>query len=749
MGKGGKKGGKGGRKKQQSGWSKRHSREEQERENNKEEEEHVDVSAPSEHGDDRSARRVDLGRDRSANRVDTDEGRNTADGALDTADKNGDQGADDLKGGRAFPSRNLGTKGIHPDSKDDISTKKGTKKNSKECGNEEEEGGDGENEALTAADAVTELLPKASSSYSSLEEGKEKKDESRYASRRKISDHSSRELLRVNSDLEVGHGSVDDESASLHVDFRSDPSVNEIPGRRVILSDEDSENEPEYRSCFDRWCGALSEGSQRTFVFALCNTAFGSGILAVPWVFSVFGIPFATLVFFSSACFSIISLQLLANSAITTRVTDFKGVISKTLGAPTATTIRIIIFVYCFGSVSSYFIFLFQFYGEMMKPVITLNKYSFLPIMAVFLMAPSALNLAHFRYLNLIAVACTPVVVLSVISSFLTSGTHFPQWYRPGEGLSFTSFPKACAISFYAFSCQVNLFAAYNNYSNPNPRRVNKVLLRTVVIQLTVYWIVGTCGALAFGTPCDLVRPDDHGILPRCTPDNILASPFFNGTVSIVARIAMGFSLMISVPINVFAAREQLMPASQTDIFRTLDRRPLMAFTVIFLLAAMSPGLTTVGLKDILAVVGGGGAVTFMFTMPVFITMKLRRMRLFPRHARNLILGTYYGYSERGTLFAVLILLIPIIIGYLAAIITVLQLFISIGDGNNNNGLNIDLRDGGGVFNFLTSPEWGETGGMEHNAVPPKIIETSTWAHSNTTYAYHVGGTNTSTLTAF
>jgi len=471
---------------------------------------------------------------------------------------------------------------------------------------------------------------------------------------------------------EDSEDSDDVELKSRHVCFRSHESLH--PYSRPISANTSPETAVEAplpaRSWTERTFGPLNEGSQRSFIFALCNTAFGSGILALPWVFGILGLPLATVILIASAGFSLLSLQMLANASVASGQNEYKSVVQRTLGNGMSVFLRVLIFVYVFGSVSSYFLFLEQFISKALAVNfgINLNKAVILLAEAILIIGPSGLTLGQFARFNGAATASVPIVVTMLIINFwLSPVREHTDWWKPAN-VDFPNFPKAIVICFFAFSCHVNLFAAYTNYNSPVSRRVNKVLIRTVFLQFTVYWITGVIGYLTFGPPC--MKPTDT----NCTFDNVLKSADPSSMTIRIAYVAMAFLLFVSIPVNIFAAREQIIPTEMQDVFQPgTTRWPVLVYTPLFCIACMSVGLSDVGLSDILTVTGGFGAVSFMFTIPVAVSLKLRKMHLLSRRTEGLI-GNFVGISRTGSLVALGVLLIPITVGYFGAILTLIQI---------------------------------------------------------------------------
>lgn len=296
--------------------------------------------------------------------------------------------------------------------------------------------------------------------------------------------------------------------------------------------------------------------------------------------------------------------------------------------------------------------------------------------------------------------------------------------------------PQVLAFSFYAFCCHVSLFAKYRELDDPSARRVNKALVRSVALEATIYSLIGACGFLSFGSPCAEEVPKNKW--PSCTPVNVLASPRFGGASGVTARLCMLVAIFVAIPVNVHAGREILDEHTIKKVMRkrlrkeqmqeqqeesgshaqstsheatpnrnrqsaaddTLDNiilhdeTPILWHVTASLMYLYMTCLTAIvysNISSILGVIGGGCAVSFMFTFPTMATLSLyfRRIVTADGPVRRGILGRrsdpgtpqigrFLGVTKRGVITAAIITGPCILMGYTSAILSLKNIIVSI-----------------------------------------------------------------------
>eukprot|EP00929_Paragymnodinium_shiwhaense_P060286 TRINITY_DN30127_c0_g1_i1.p1 TRINITY_DN30127_c0_g1~~TRINITY_DN30127_c0_g1_i1.p1 ORF type:complete len:557 (-),score=86.24 TRINITY_DN30127_c0_g1_i1:320-1990(-) len=529
------------------------------------------------------------------------------------------------------------------------------------------------------------------------------------------------------------------------------------------------------RPLLHRCCGPLGGGSQRASVLALASTAFGSGVLALPWVFSQLGFILGFLALASAAMASLLSQRLLANAAYTTGLSSYAKITKKTLGEGAARFLDVVIFLYTFGSVCGYFVFIEQFapqlFGSLGAPQFFSDPdngaWRIVVLFTIFPLTPLCLlrylsMMAYATLLSVLSLVTVAVIIIAVTPEKNSDMMHHQgdeligSWYLWPAMTDWKVFPNVMSICFYSYCCHVNLFAKYRELDQPTSQRVNKVLVRSVALELVVYALVGMCGCLALGPACDVDVPESAW--PSCTPMNILASPRFNGTPGIVARVCMIITLLVCIPLNLTAGREVVeqrllssvtgqectfSPAETPKIGRIsrlvssgdpddtaspaidmvieagqaaepadqvppelndplprarvpsepavrrqaaaaaaaaeeaakpqLSNVAHYALSLGFLYCAALVAIVYSHISVILGFLGGGCAVTFMFTIPIAVSLALF-FRWTESNPHSQRIGRFLGVTKTGVIVATIVNVLCIAVGYLSAVLAFVQI---------------------------------------------------------------------------
>lgn len=151
-------------------------------------------------------------------------------------------------------------------------------------------------------------------------------------------------------------------------------------------------------------------------------------------------------------------------------------------------------------------------------------------IVAIPLSTPK--NLSALKYCSIVAaVSLTYTAVLIVAKS----PYHFAGIANL-EVVSFNwSFFTALGNFIFAFNCHLNVSPVAGELLQPTLPRMRKIARISVPIQLVFYLMISVCGYLSFG---------------KNTNSDILANYDSQDVEAIIARICLGFTLLIALPIN-------------------------------------------------------------------------------------------------------------------------------------------------------------------------------------------------------
>ena len=120
----------------------------------------------------------------------------------------------------------------------------------------------------------------------------------------------------------------------------------------------------------------------------------------------------------------------------------------------------------------------------------------------------------------------------------------YVNWHDLSTG--FTSqllFFQGSATIFFSFTCHVGAFPVYKTLKNNITRRINKVFMRSIIMDTVIYLLVGVSGYLT-----EPYKTQDLIIYRTNTLDE---SDIF----MVIARLGMALNLILSTPANYNAIR--------------------------------------------------------------------------------------------------------------------------------------------------------------------------------------------------
>lgn len=151
----------------------------------------------------------------------------------------------------------------------------------------------------------------------------------------------------------------------------------------------------------------------------------------------------------------------------------------------------------------------------------------------------SLLSIFSLIYAILVIVIETPYYFTSLNATerSLINWTDISQGFN-----SHLYFFQGTATIFFAYTCHAGAFPVYKTLKNSVTRRINKVFMRSVLLDAVIYVLVGVCGFLT---------------QPLDTPDLIIyrQKKYTNDLAMVIARFGIAINLILSTPANYNAFR--------------------------------------------------------------------------------------------------------------------------------------------------------------------------------------------------
>jgi amino acid permease len=424
--------------------------------------------------------------------------------------------------------------------------------------------------------AVEEVLfSQIQGKYSSV--FRSRREERMSPSTRIDSEHSTRDRDPLASPLPSSsddHGSALDTDASQVYSLWLDGAEEHL---RAPNGSNMSESFESNLAIIQQASGASFMGS----VANLCSATLGAGVLALPYAFYQAGIVLGLSLLLTSAVATAVSIKLLVQASEHYQLFTYELLVEALFGKHWRVCVEVSIVVFCGGCAVAYVIAV----GDILERsnLLWYNSRA-LSMTAVWMTAMLPLSLLRrmqsLQFASGVGIASIGTLVFAAFIHLLegegasTNATNytlaeftlhrasntmsmhndFGDFLWPAHGS--VSVLTACPIVLFAFSCQVNVCAIYQELAIPHIPDTNRHTLRQDRMRLVTLTAVAICATLYCSI--SIVALADFG--KDVTP-NILSSYEMHGIMQAAAAF-MGVAVTFAFPLNVFPARVTLQ-----DIF--------------------------------------------------------------------------------------------------------------------------------------------------------------------------------------
>ncbi|KAL7535603.1 hypothetical protein ACHAXR_006596 [Thalassiosira sp. AJA248-18] len=340
-----------------------------------------------------------------------------------------------------------------------------------------------------------------------------------------------------------------------------------------------------FHSCRRR-CKRLHPGS----ISNLCSATLGAGALSLPFAISLTGIVFGVLLLILSAYLTIVSIDVIVEACVRTQLFKYEDVSVRLVGKRAGMVLEISLLIFCFGTAVAYIVAVGDILDQGLRSMPDLweadsdeennawsltSIYSRERVMIFFwgvVMFPLSLQKhveALERFSSLGVMSIIFLVLAAVIHCILHGDAMRKSDHSQTEPTDISSmlWPKsfwdvvqAFPIIIFAFSCQVNVCAIYeelstdasNSISDVRPALITKQQIMSritkngILLCMTLYILIGLFGFLDFS---------------HATVDNILNNYCIQATHDSLMTAASAFvavAVVVAFPFNILPARVTL-----------------------------------------------------------------------------------------------------------------------------------------------------------------------------------------------
>jgi amino acid permease len=268
--------------------------------------------------------------------------------------------------------------------------------------------------------------------------------------------------------------------------------------------------------------------------------------LALPYALKQAGLVWGGILMIVSAISTLYSLQLLVTACHVLQEYTYEGIVQQVLGKRARNITEVSILLFCVGVAVAYIIAV----GDILESL-QFKRKSSMVLVWVTMMFPLSLlktmtSLQAASGVGIFSIGLL-VVVAIIHLLLLQDSQHDSQHESPSlESLLWptngvTSVLTACPLVLFAFSCQVNVCAIYQELDNK--RHMNRVLVVAVTVCAILYTAISLAAYLDFSNQ---IQPN---VLQNYCPNTPLIQMAFLG---------MTVAVVMAFPLNIFPTRVTL-----------------------------------------------------------------------------------------------------------------------------------------------------------------------------------------------
>jgi len=378
--------------------------------------------------------------------------------------------------------------------------------------------------------------------------------------------------------------------------------IKEVDSGTPLLHDKDNElNE------FKR--------SSNTFesTFNLSNTIIGGGIIGLAYALRIAGLPMGLILLAMCGVVTDYAIILLLKSGELADTYTYQGVVEQAFGKTGLIAISISQFLFPYTGVMAYNVaisddILIVLERTIGSDTIFANRQFINGMVVLCIILPLSIprNIALLDKFSALSIVCVLFYSLVII---IRAGTLAPLTVPSPNAWDFArgGVAQAFGVMAYAFACLHNVFPLYRALENTSVKRYSKVVHSSVIFSSIFYIAVALAGYITF------TDMSQGNLLNNYCPNDDLAN---------VARFVFAFTLVLTYPLQVFAAREVI----ETGFFRNRPKSWIRHIMITFFIIATATAvsMTTDSLGLVVELVGCFSASPLVFIFPPICYMKLK-----------------------------------------------------------------------------------------------------------------------------
>jgi len=342
-------------------------------------------------------------------------------------------------------------------------------------------------------------------------------------------------------------------------------------------------------------------------VFTLVSSAFGGGLLTLPFAVMQTGWLVGLLLLLVSGGLNFISISMLIDCTHKVKKYSYASLLGQAIGAKSALVLDLVMVMYGFGAIIAYYIYLADFLTPLTSVVssgyLECNRScSILVSFCVALPLTFPEKLSALKFVS--PISTLSLLFTAIVVVFRSPGNHANS-DKIFEAVKLDpNFLQSFSIILFSFVCHLNVVSVAAELAEPTPARIRRVACLVSGLLFVFYSLIGVLGYFSFGSGIS------QNFINNFPADNLATT----------VRLTLTLTLLFSLPITA-------SPTSHAIVHYALalglvsppgGRLRLGAAAAVLGSAAVIANYLT-GAAVVLGVLGGSFGTLLMLVFPALI----------------------------------------------------------------------------------------------------------------------------------
>jgi amino acid permease len=253
--------------------------------------------------------------------------------------------------------------------------------------------------------------------------------------------------------------------------------------------------------------------------------------------------------------------------------------------------------------------------------------------------------MSALRFVNLASLGALVYVGIVLISELKSYFSEFSGKYERVAAFIDLNLFTGCSMTFFAYTCQIQLLPIYSEMVNPQFPRIAKVINRAISIDFLFYFIIAASGYFSqFDHTAKIVL--ERELLPGQDHDYFLLVGVVAVIVCVISAFPMNFNPFRQHFFDVVFGRDEFSNAEN------------LVLTLVYVAISTLVSIVFPNISKVISILGGLIATTMAYLIPLIIQLRLSNKSFW--HPSKSLITLFFGMLILG--------------GYTSVVITVYEI---------------------------------------------------------------------------